>query len=113
MKKRLRIRVVLMASVVLLIVVSNIYSGVINVFVEGIGKSYAYSTESGAFTDVEIPTKGRDISMVEQRFQLYLDKNPPVSDTVLYRTFKPNLLEFWNWYSYVTHERYKYKYLKN
>ena len=105
-KKRLTILTIFSAILIL----SNIYSGYINVFTEGLFKSYLFQTEKAEFEFWTMPTKGRDIEMMELQFEDFKEKNPEHSDLELHRTFSRNPLKFWNWFDYLTNDRYQYKY---
>ncbi len=73
---------------------------------------YNFETKNGNFKYVVIPQKGRDLEMMKHAFILYRHDNPSTVDTVLYRTFKPNYLKFWNWHGYATNELYSYEFKK-
>lgn len=107
-KKRLIILTIFSAIVIL----SNIYSGYINVFTEGLFKSYLFQTGNAEFEFGTMPSKGRNIKMMERQFSSFKEKNPEYSDLQLFRAFKRNPLKFWNWYSYLTNEQYSYDYQK-
>ncbi len=102
----------LVFSVLGVLILSNIYSGYVNVFTEGIGKSYLYQTEFAEFQFTEVPSKGRDIQMMEAQFSRFKENNPHHAHLELYRTFKMNPLKFWIWFSYCTDDRYDFKFKK-
>src|SRR6187551_2168991 len=107
MKKR---SIVVFISVVLLITISNIISPFINAFTEGIFPSYTFQTESEEFEFWAIPSKGRDIKMMERQFSSFKENNTEYSKLTIYRTFKRNPLKFWNWFNYLSNELYDYPY---
>ncbi|HSF56071.1 MAG TPA: hypothetical protein VLA71_20115 [Algoriphagus sp.] len=107
-KKRIAILTIFSAILIL----SNIYSGYINVFTEGLFKSYLFQTEKAEFEFWTMPSKGRDIEMMELQFKNFREENPEHSDLEIYRTFGRNPLKFWNWFDYLTNDRYDYKYQK-
>lgn len=99
-------------TLITIIVLSNIFSFYINLFFyKGIFESYNYSTIGRKFTYREIPAKGRTLESMERRFENYLSEHTRSDDRILYRTFKRNPVVFWDWWSYLTHPRYKYPYL--
>jgi len=59
-----------------------------------------------------MPSKGRDTKMMEGRFADFKETHPEYSNLKLFRTFKRNPLKFWNWYSYLMDNMYKYEYHK-
>ena len=87
------------------LILSNLFSGIMNIF-----RSYQYQTENAEFEFATMPSTGRDIAMMERVFTDFKDVNPQYKDLKLYRVFKPNLLEFWNWYSFLTDEMYDIEY---
>ncbi|WP_418502030.1 hypothetical protein [Flagellimonas sp.] len=89
--------------VILIIVLGNVLSGYINMF-----QTYLYQTQHAEFEFTTMPTKGRDVGMMERQFTDFKKAHPEHMDLVLYRTFKRNPLKFWNWYSYLTNEMYHY-----
>lgn len=95
-----------------ILILSNIYSGYINVFTEGLFKSYLYQTEKAEFQFWTMPSKGRDIQMMERQFSSFKEKNPKYLNLQLYRTFTRNPLKFWNWLDYLTNDRYDFKFRK-
>lgn len=109
MKKR---RIIILTSFSAILILSNIYSGYINVFTEGLFKSYLFQTEKAEFEFWTMPSKGRDIEMMELQFNDFKELNPEYADLEIYRTFSRNPLKFWNWYDYLTNDRYDYKFQK-
>jgi hypothetical protein len=91
-------------------ILSNLFSGYVNAFTEGIMTSYLFQTEKAEFEFWTMPSKGRDAEMMEGHFASFKDAHPEYTDLKLYRTFKRNPLKFWNWYVYLTNERYDYEY---
>jgi len=57
-----------------------------------------------------MPSKGRDLKMMEIQFDTFKSENPETKDLKLYRTFRRNPLEFWNWYDYLTNNNYSYEF---
>ena len=102
----------LIFSIIGILLLSNIFSGHINAWSDGIGTSYLYQTQNAEFQFTTMPSKGRTIEMMEGQFSSFKDENPHYSDLVLYRTFKRDPLKFWNWYGYLANEKYDYPYLK-
>ncbi len=105
-KKWLRISIV----IIVLLLLSNFFSVWINVLTEGLFRTYHYQTENGEFEFTTMPSKGRDVEMMERNFADFKKINPEYEELELFRTFKRNPLKFWNWYSYFTHEMYKFEY---
>ncbi len=91
-----------------IVLISNIPMVKFSVGLDGIGKSYAYSTANNNFSFREIPTKGRDLDMMKRQFEHFKSKTVNESDTVLYRDFKKQYIQFWNWGEYLFHERWRY-----
>jgi len=105
-------RIIILTIISVIIILSNIFSGFINVFSEGLFKSYLFQTEKAEFQFMTMPSKGRNIEMMERQFSNFKEKHPEYSNLQLYRTFKRNPLKFWNWYDYLTNDRYYYGYQK-
>jgi hypothetical protein len=103
-------RIIILTIFSTILILSNIYSGYINVFTEGLFKSYLFQTEKAEFEFWTMPSKGRDIEMMELQFEDFKEQNPEHSDLELHRTFSRNPLKFWNWFDYLTNDRYQYKY---
>ena len=106
MEKRLRI---LFIVIFVVIVLSNTLLGVF------IGKPvihvYHYESSDRNFADFEVPEKGRKLEFVEKVFEEYknLCRN---TDAKLCRTSKRNFLEFYEWWDFLTHPRWKYSYIE-
>jgi hypothetical protein len=94
--------------VVLTIVISNLFSGYINIFTEGLFKWYTFQTENGEFAFSAMPSKGRDTEVMERQFSSFKENNPKYSGLIIYRTFRRNPLKFWNWYDYISNPLYRY-----
>ena len=105
-KKSINLLILISAMVIL----SNIFSVYVNAFTDGMMKSYLFQTEKAEFEFWTMPSKGRDIEMMEGHFASFKDAHQEHSNLKLYRTFKRNPLKFWNWYTYLTNERYDYEY---
>lgn len=105
-------QLILFISILGFLILTNGFSGYINVLTEGIGTPYLYQTPNAEFQFTSIPSKGRGIDMMEGQFSSFKKENPHYSDLTLYRTFKRNPLKFWNWFNYLTNEKYDYPYLK-
>lgn len=105
-RKKLKIIVFIIGFIAL----SNYLSPYINVFTEGLYTSYLYQTKNAEFEFTTVPSKGRDIEMMERQFSDFKEKNPEYRDLELNRTFKRNPLKFWNWYWYLTQDMFKYNY---
>jgi hypothetical protein len=107
-KKIIKVLIIFSAITVL----SNYYSAYINVFTEGLFKTYLFQTEKAEFEFRTMPSKGRDIEMMELHFKNFKKQNSFNSNLELHRTFKRNPLKFWNWFDYLTNKRYDYNYQK-
>ncbi len=96
----------------LLIFYSNKYSSYIKVYTEGLFVSYHFETKDCQFRFMIIPSKGRDIQLMEKKFEDYIkDNNLSKDNVILYRTFRRNPLKFWLWHEYYNHDIYmKYDY---
>ncbi|WP_250433173.1 hypothetical protein [Hanstruepera flava] len=104
--KYLKTSIVILAVLLL----SNSFSGYINLFTEGLFKNYHYQTENAEFEFTTIPSKGRDIEMMKRNFTYFKEQHPEYNDLKLYRTFERNPLKFWNWYSYISDDIYQFQY---
>ena len=93
-----------------IVVLSNMFSGYINLLTEGIFRSYNYQTENAEFVFTILPAKGRDIKMMERQFSHFKETHPKHKELKLFRTFKRNYMKFWNWHTYMTNEMYQYEY---
>jgi len=67
-----------------------------------------YSNYNGSFTFEEMNSKERNFDMATYKFMEF--KKLKQGDTVLYRLCKINLLEFWNWGSYLFEEKFRLPY---
>lgn len=75
---------------------------------------FTYSTAGGTYQAEQVPLKGPTFDdLVDKSFENYKQLNPTSGDTVLHRTFKKNILEFWNWGLFFTDERYALPYLES
>ncbi len=92
---------------ILFIAFSN-YTGLHTVF-RGL-PVYHYETENNEFNSIEMLSKGISFNSIQENFDNFKNSHPNTKDIILYRTFKVNILEFWNWHDYITHERYKLPY---
>lgn len=102
---RLALKVLIVA-----IVVGNLLSPFINLFVNGLFQTYHFETRNGEYQFETIPSNGRDLEMMKAQSEIFFKENPQVEDKTIYRTFKCNPLQFWNWYRYVFNEHYRYEY---
>jgi len=107
-RKQLKISIILISF----LAISNIFSGYINIFTEGLFRTYLYQTENAEFEFTTMPAKRRDTGMMERQFSNFKENNPKYEDLKLFRTFERNPLKFWNWYLYLTDEIYHYEYHK-
>lgn len=99
----------LLAAMVV-ILLSNIFP--VRFLFEPVIKSYEYESLNSEFEFLVVPAKGRDTDTMERNFQKFLENNPQSNDTIIYRTFQKNPLEFWNWGFYLASDLYNYE-LKN
>jgi hypothetical protein len=97
--------VLILSGLVILLTLSNLSSGFFNIF-----QTYHYQTENAEFEFTTMPSKGRDIAMMERQFADFKETKPEYGNLKLHRTFKRNPLQFWNWYSYLTDRMYQYEY---
>ena len=68
---------------------------------------YKFESSDRGFKDSEVPEKGKTLAMVEATFAKYkLNSSEP--DIELRRTFRRHPLKFWEWYDYLTHDRWSY-----
>lgn len=78
-----------------------------------IGKKFRFSTKNSEFVYDVIPSKGRTLETMERNFQEFIKDNPQSSDTIIFRTFEKNHLEFWNYIEYLIDPKWDYPLLKN
>lgn len=95
---------------ILIIALSNVFSGMINLVVLGVGHVYTYETYDGKYKFNYNPHKGGSIERLCLRYQQLQKDETVYADTSLVRTFKRKPLHFWNWYAYVFSEEYKFQY---
>ncbi|WP_223032752.1 hypothetical protein [Hanstruepera marina] len=107
--KHVKISIIILAVLLL----SNLFSGYINLFTDGLFKTNHYQTESTEFEFTTMPSKGRDIEMMKRNFAHFKDQHPEYKDLQLFRTFKRNPIKFWNWYAYLSDDIYRYEYIDN
>ncbi|WP_259016538.1 hypothetical protein [Emticicia fluvialis] len=74
-------------------------------------KDFNYSTAHGEFRMWEDEMKGPHIRDIDIIFKSFRECYPTSPDTIVYRNFRRNIWEFWNWGNFFTHERYKLPYL--
>jgi len=103
-KKQIKTSILLIAFLVL----SNVFSGFINIFTEGLFSTYLFQTENAEFEFTTMPAKGRDTGMMERQFSHFKDNHPEYNNLNLFRTFERNPMKFWNWYLYLTNDMYQY-----
>lgn len=103
---------IILTVAVLTIILTNIFSVFITVFTEGLFKSFLYQTENAEFEFDTMPSKGRDIAMMERQFADFKMKNPKYRNLKLFRTFSKNPLKFWSWLDYINGYKYDYPYHK-
>jgi len=100
----------LIVIIVMIIAISNVFSGLINLLVLGIGKGYTYETFNGKYKFTFVPSKGGKFERIKTKFErLQQDDNLYVG-TDLFRTFECEPYHFWNWYSYMFSEKYEFQY---
>ena len=74
---------------------------------------YKYATLHGEFHMTENWSwKGHtSFSEVETHFNRFKHCYPNTADTILYRTFRRDGFQFWNWVAFYMHPRYKLPYI--
>jgi len=92
---------------IILLTLGNLSSVFINLF-----KTYHYQTENAEFEFSTMPTKGRDVEMMEREFSDLKKTHPEYENLQLFRTFKRNHIQFWNWYKYLMKDMYEDEYRK-
>jgi len=107
MKKKYKAIVIILITI---IAFSNVFSGLVNTIVFGIGYSYTYETNDGKYKFSFVPSKGGSLEVLLSKFNELQKDNPDYTNTSLSRTFKQKPLQFWNWYSYFFSERYSFPY---
>ena len=76
--------------------------------------TFQYTTRHAEFRmreEVSWKTGERTYKEIEGHFNRYKQCHPTSADTVLYRTFKKDVWQFWNWFAFFTHPRYKIPYI--
>lgn len=76
--------------------------------------SFRYTTRRAEFNireEVSWKTGERKYATIEAHFNRYRQCHPTTADTVLYRTFRKDAWQFWNWFAFFTHPRYKLPYI--
>lgn len=101
---------IIIAILILIIALSNVFGGMINLVVLGVGHVYTYETYDGKYKFNYNPYKGGNIERLHLRFKQLQEDEPKYADTDLSRTFKRKPLHFWNWYSYFFSEEYNFPY---
>jgi hypothetical protein len=95
-----------------ILILSNVFSAFINAFTRGLFPTYLYQTENAEFEFEAMPAKGRDLEMMKGQFSNFKESKPEYSKLEIRRTFKRNLFEFWNWYTYLNSDLYDFPYQK-
>ena len=107
----MQLRKFLILSIVIFVVIvlSNTLLGVF------IGKPvihvYHYESSDRNFADFEVPEKGRKLEFVEKVFKEYKNLYGN-TDAKLCRTSKKKLLEFCEWWDFLTHPRWECPYIE-
>jgi len=70
---------------------------------------YSYVSSDGKFDEIEMPSKGRSLDMVEAHFDEYR-RQVGQPDLILYRTTSRVWWRYWRWSEYVSHPRWSYPY---
>ncbi len=96
MNKYFKKRFFLIIFLIGVIAASNYYSTYINIFTDGLFKTYYYESESGNFQFTAMPSKGRGIDTMKRQYQKFLQENDDLKEEKIYRTFKINVFKFWN-----------------
>lgn len=104
-----KLKIVALIAIAGIIVISNIYPTYFVLRIDGIFPHYNFQSENGDFKFTAIPAKGRDIDMMNRKYDRYVNKHG-IKKGELYRTFRVNPFKFWNWYHYATNEYYQYKF---
>ena len=98
----------LFTALLLLILISNLTP--VKLLLEpSIGKSYHFQSKDGSFQFDVIPSKGRSIEQMQRSIKK-LEKEQKRTIKV-YRTFKKNYFQFWNWLDYISNPIWNYPYL--
>ena len=99
---------VFMFLIVGLIIISNFATSVSMGFT--IGKIYQFESPNSDFSFGVVPSKGRDLAMMEQRIKAYQEEHPVTKEVIICRTFKKNYLKFWMWGEYLFRAEWQYPY---
>lgn len=103
----MRYRILFFAIV--LVIISNLPFVKILFIGGGVGTSYTFRAQNSRdFEFVCIPSKGRDLAMMEAVKRSYEQKTG--HKITLCRTFRKSPFKFWNWYSYLISPYYKFDY---
>ena len=106
-------------SIFVAVILFTNYGGIFRILTVGVVFSdpkfhvinYTYSTAHGEFKMWEDEMKGPHFKDMDTIFKSFRECYPTSPDTIVYRTFKKNIWEFWNWGHFFTNERYKLPYL--
>ncbi len=99
-------------SIFFILIVTNLFSGYFNVFYLGLYHPFKFETTNGEFSATLHFGQSMKMEDIENRFESFKQDNPTIENVKLYRNFKINVLEFWNWYRFATHPMYRYPYKK-
>lgn len=105
---KISIRIILFLFVI--IIFSNL--SFLNLGYNKILNLYNFQTKNNEFNFILLKEKGRDIELMNKKFELFKKENPETSDTIIFRVFERKPIKFWNWYKYLTDEIFKYPLLK-
>lgn len=105
-----KIKLSLTIIFLLIIVLGNVFEGLTNLAVYGVGRSYSYETFDGKYKFSYLPAKGGELDRVKSQFEDLQENDPKYKTTELTRTFKMKPLQFWNWYSYLVSDKYAFPY---
>lgn len=72
---------------------------------------YHYESSDRNFAGFECPEKGLKFETVKRNFEEYKHLSGAM-DSKLCRTSKKNVLEFYEWWNFLTHPRWKYPYIE-
>ncbi|MGB7395488.1 MAG: hypothetical protein WA913_13945 [Pricia sp.] len=102
----MRLLKILILSILGIIILSNLLP--VRLFIDGMIVGHDFETENAEFKHTVYTNKGDGTNAMERRFDKFLLETPHTTDTVIYRKFERDPLEFWNWGFYMTSELYDY-----
>ena len=75
-------------------------------------EEYHYTNKDHSFQYTESPGKALDFKVGQKRWERFKNQHPENPNQTLYRTFRIQPYQFWEWWQYIAHiERFNLPYL--